>query len=132
MPPYRVALIGTGRVGYQFRFSDLPDNHAAAVQQKQDDQELRLQVLRAQTGAVVDQAKAISPHLVTALERLADEKLLSSLAGGFGEFAAAKGVGLLETARQFFDFLPDDKLRVLKHMGRNGSGLHQVSEEGAE
>ena len=26
-----VALIGTGRVGYQFTFSDLPDNHAAAV-----------------------------------------------------------------------------------------------------
>ena len=29
--PYRVALIGTGRVGYQFSFSALPDNHAAAV-----------------------------------------------------------------------------------------------------
>ncbi len=28
---YKVALIGTGRVGYQFTFSDLPDNHAAAV-----------------------------------------------------------------------------------------------------
>jgi len=33
MSRYRVALIGTGRVGYQFRFGDLPDNHAAAVQQ---------------------------------------------------------------------------------------------------
>ena len=31
MDPYRVALIGTGRVGYQFSFSALPDNHAAAV-----------------------------------------------------------------------------------------------------
>ena len=29
--PCRVALIGTGRVGYQFSFSALPDNHAAAV-----------------------------------------------------------------------------------------------------
>ncbi len=28
---HRVALIGTGRVGYQFSFSDLPDNHAEAV-----------------------------------------------------------------------------------------------------
>ncbi len=28
---YRVALIGTGRVGYQFSFGDLPDNHAEAV-----------------------------------------------------------------------------------------------------
>ena len=28
---FRVALIGTGRVGYQFCFSDLPDNHAQAV-----------------------------------------------------------------------------------------------------
>jgi UDP-N-acetyl-2-amino-2-deoxyglucuronate dehydrogenase len=28
---YRVALIGTGRVGYQFSFSQLPDNHAEAV-----------------------------------------------------------------------------------------------------
>ncbi|MFT5377726.1 MAG: putative dehydrogenase [Candidatus Latescibacterota bacterium] len=32
MTNYRVALIGTGRVGYQFSFSDLPDNHAEAVQ----------------------------------------------------------------------------------------------------
>ena len=31
MPSYRIALIGTGRVGYQFSFSDLPDNHAAAI-----------------------------------------------------------------------------------------------------
>ena len=31
MDPYRVALIGTGRVGYQFSFGDLPDNHASAV-----------------------------------------------------------------------------------------------------
>ena len=31
MAPYRVALIGTGRVGYQFSFGALPDNHAAAV-----------------------------------------------------------------------------------------------------
>ena len=33
MATYRVALIGTGRVGYQFSFSDLPDNHTAAVAQ---------------------------------------------------------------------------------------------------
>ena len=33
MKTYRIALIGTGRVGYQFSFSDLPDNHAEAVQQ---------------------------------------------------------------------------------------------------
>ena len=32
MAPYRVALIGTGRVGYQFNFSPLPDNHAEAIQ----------------------------------------------------------------------------------------------------
>jgi predicted dehydrogenase len=32
MATYRVALIGTGRVGYQFSFSDLPDNHSQAVQ----------------------------------------------------------------------------------------------------
>ncbi len=31
MVALRVALIGTGRVGYQFSFSDLPDNHAEAV-----------------------------------------------------------------------------------------------------
>ena len=29
---YRVALIGTGRVGYQFSWSPLPDNHSEAVQ----------------------------------------------------------------------------------------------------
>ena len=33
---YRVAIIGTGRVGYQFSFGDLPDNHAEAVQQHPD------------------------------------------------------------------------------------------------
>ena len=33
MSQYRVALIGTGRVGWQFDFDpELPDNHAAAVQ----------------------------------------------------------------------------------------------------
>ena len=32
---YRIALIGTGRVGYQFDFGDLPDNHAEAIQQVQ-------------------------------------------------------------------------------------------------
>ena len=33
---YRIAIIGTGRVGYQFRFGDLPDNHADAIQQHPD------------------------------------------------------------------------------------------------
>ena len=36
MTKYRIALIGTGRVGYQFSFSDLPDNHAEAVQANPD------------------------------------------------------------------------------------------------
>lgn len=31
MDKYRIALIGTGRVGYQFNFGDLPDNHAEAA-----------------------------------------------------------------------------------------------------
>jgi hypothetical protein len=75
-----------------------------------------------QTEAIVDQAKAISPHLSSALERLADEKLLTSMATGFGEIAAAKGVGLLESARQFFDFLPDGKLQVLRHVDGPGDG----------
>lgn len=35
MSVYRVALIGTGRVGYQFDFEGLPDNHAEAVRQNQ-------------------------------------------------------------------------------------------------
>ncbi|MAG35906.1 MAG: hypothetical protein CL878_06650 [Dehalococcoidia bacterium] len=29
---YRIALIGTGRVGYQFSFGPLPDNHSEAIQ----------------------------------------------------------------------------------------------------
>ncbi len=33
MSNYRVAIIGTGRVGYQFSFGDLPDNHADALRQ---------------------------------------------------------------------------------------------------
>ena len=91
--------------------------HGANLQRQRDDQQLQQEMIASQTQSVVQQATAISPHLVTALERLADEKLLSSLAAGFGEFAAAKGVGLLASARQFFDFLPDDKLRVLRHVG---------------
>ena len=35
MAKYHVALIGTGRVGYQFSFSDLPDNHAEAIVQSE-------------------------------------------------------------------------------------------------
>ncbi len=35
MKKYRVALIGTGRVAYQFSFGDLPDNHADAAQQSE-------------------------------------------------------------------------------------------------
>ena len=35
MAKYRVALIGTGRVGYQFSFGSLPDNHSDAVQQSE-------------------------------------------------------------------------------------------------
>ncbi|MBV7339936.1 Gfo/Idh/MocA family oxidoreductase [Chloroflexi bacterium TSY] len=35
MSNYRVAIIGTGRVGYQFSFSDLPDNHVEAIQQSE-------------------------------------------------------------------------------------------------
>ena len=33
MATYRIALIGTGRVGYQFNFGNLPDNHAEAIRQ---------------------------------------------------------------------------------------------------
>ena len=29
---FSVAIVGTGRVGYQFNFGDLPDNHAEAIQ----------------------------------------------------------------------------------------------------
>ena len=36
MAKYRAALIGTGRVGYQFDFGDLPDNHAEAIRQHPD------------------------------------------------------------------------------------------------
>ena len=48
MAAYRVALIGTGRVGYQFDFNpELPDNHASAVQA----------VERAQLAAGVNRGK---------------------------------------------------------------------------
>ena len=36
MANYRVAIIGTGRVGYQFSFGDLPDNHADTLRQHAD------------------------------------------------------------------------------------------------
>lgn len=91
--------------------------HQAMIAQRAEELRLEQEQLASQTAAVVEQAHAISPHLVTSLERLADEKLLGSLANGFGELAAAKGVGLLETAKQFFDFLPEHKLQVLHHTG---------------
>ena len=36
MARFGVALIGTGRVGYQFSFGDLPDNHSDAIWQHED------------------------------------------------------------------------------------------------
>ena len=36
MANYRAAIIGTGRVGYQFSFGDLPDNHADALGEHPD------------------------------------------------------------------------------------------------
>ncbi len=36
MAKYRIALIGTGRVGYQFSFGDLPDNHSDTIRQNVD------------------------------------------------------------------------------------------------
>ena len=89
--------------------------HAALMEQKAEELRLEKEKLAAQTASIVEQSNAISPHLTMALERLADEKLLSAMANGFGEFAAAKGVGLLETAKQFFDFLPEHKLQILHH-----------------
>ena len=80
--------------------------------------ELKLKLIASQTQSGVDQATAINPHLVMALERVADEGLLCSRAGGFGECAAATGKGRLKSARQLLGVVCEDELQLLYHEGR--------------
>lgn len=91
--------------------------HLADLEKRGDLQSLALKDLEARVKAAVDQAQAFSPHLVMALERLADEQLLSALSTNFSELAAIEGRGILETAQKFLDFVPSTMLPVLKKNG---------------
>lgn len=99
--------------------------HRSEVSKKADYLDLTLKELDARVGGAVEQAKAFSPHLITAIDRLADEKLLGSLASNFGHLAAIEGKGLLETARKFLDFMPSTMTPVLR---KNGSEAAPAAE----
>ena len=87
---------------------------ASEIQELSQRQDLETAFLAAQTTARVAQAQAFSPDLTAALQRLGDAQLLSSLAENFGELAAVEGKGLLETARKFLDFVPQQSMPVLR------------------
>jgi len=78
--------------------------HQLQLSIQSDHQVLREKDLRAKVDAVVSQAQAFSPELTSALNRLGDAHLLSSLAENFGELAAVEGKGLLEMAKKYLDF----------------------------
>jgi major vault protein len=78
--------------------------HETDLLVQSDHQALREKDLRAKVEAVVSQAKAFSPELTAALNRLGDAQALASLAENFGELAAVEGKGLLEMAKKYLDF----------------------------
>jgi t-SNARE complex subunit (syntaxin) len=80
------------------------DRHAFTIARETDHQALREKDLQAKVNAVVAQAKAFSPELTSALNRLGDTQLLSALSENFGELAAVEGKGLLEMAKKYLDF----------------------------
>ena len=59
MTDYRIALIGTGRVGYQFNFGKLPDNHAAAVLRSRRGSEGERNELRAWVAPMLVDGKPV-------------------------------------------------------------------------
>ena len=95
-------------------------DHRLQLLRRAELQELELRRLEAQVKAGVTQAQAYTPQLVAALDRLTDQRLLSTLAENFGELAAVEGRGLLETARKYLDFLPASVMPVLGDRSRDG------------
>lgn len=87
--------------------------HEEDVRQKEAVQALVLASIDAQTKGTIARAKAFSPQLVGALNRLGDEQLLAALSENFGELAAVEGRGILETARKFLDFVPSAMVPTL-------------------
>ncbi|MFZ9886587.1 MAG: hypothetical protein ACO3JL_03700 [Myxococcota bacterium] len=77
-------------------------------------QELAERSLQSRVDAAVRQAQAFSPHLVETLQRACDERLLESIGQNFAELSAVEGKGLLETARKFLDFVPQQFAPALR------------------
>ncbi len=95
-------------------------NEEARLSVRKAQQELQLQLLRAQVAAAVETTGAIQPGLVEALTRLGDQELLSSLSQNFGELAAVEGRGLLKTAQRFLDFVPTTLMPTLNDTASPG------------
>jgi major vault protein len=95
------------------------EEHAFEKGKLSDQREHDLAMLEAITKSTVEQATAISPHLVSAIQRLADETFLGGAIKGFGELAAIKGAGILKTAQEFFDLLPENSnVHLLQNIGQ--------------
>jgi hypothetical protein len=93
----------------------LREAHEQELAKRAELQLLALKSYDAKVEGAVKQAQAYSPHLVEALRRLGDERLLASLSENFGELAAVEGKGLLETAKKFLDFVPSSLVPTLKN-----------------
>lgn len=92
----------------------------ADMGQRQAMQALALEDLRARVQGAIEQAKAYSPELIQAINRLGDVQLLSSIAENFGELATIQGKGLLETAKKVLDFDTTAHLLPSIANGKNG------------
>ncbi len=86
----------------------------AEVSRQEALQQLELQALAARVEGAVQAAQAFDPHLVSAIHRMGDQRLLEGIAENFGELAAIEGRGLLETARKFLDFVPASLVPTLR------------------
>ena len=84
-------------------------------------QSLRIQEMQEQTKACIEKARAVDPHLATALMKMADDKIIVALSQGFAEIGALQGLSVTEAAKKFLkDFVPDDRIRMIHHTG-NGN-----------
>lgn len=108
-------------VGELRRVSRLAD-HKLQLEEQRDTQALLLEELSARVEGTVRQAAAFTPQLVSALHRLGDQQLLSSLAGNFGELAAIEGRGLLDVAQKFLDFIPGS---MVPRLSEPKNGKHE-------
>ena len=82
--------------------------HAAKVSHEKDFQAIEIDRLNSQTEAAVKQATCVQPELAHSMNMFRETLLIESLAKGFGNLAVIEGKGIVKTAKDFFDMLPQN------------------------